>query len=151
MIVLQEPAQRILHEITTQYPEEERHLEQFLQKHSFFQEILSDFLYTFSMLVDGFQAGHTLFLCGNGGSFADCIHIAGELMKTFKLRRPLAPEKKAAFAGLESESILVESLQEGLPCHVLGLNPSLVSAVQNDNAVSALQYAQELHCSWERR
>ncbi len=145
MIELQEPAQRILHKITSRHPEEKRYLEQFLSKHSFFQEILSDFLCAFSMLVDGFQAGHTLFLCGNGGSFSDCTHIAGELMKTFKLRRPLAQESKAAFAGFDCEAILVESLQEGLPCHVLGLNPSLVSAVQNDTEVCALQYAQELH------
>ena len=27
------------------------------------------------------EAGHILYLCGNGGSFADAIHIKGELAK----------------------------------------------------------------------
>ncbi|PIE34803.1 phosphoheptose isomerase [candidate division KSB3 bacterium] len=144
-IALKKTAQPILQHIRDNYPEEEDHLKQLLRKHPFFQEILADFLCAFSMMVDRFHSGRTLFLCGNGGSFADCIHIAGELMKTFKLRRPLALERKAALSGLEFGSILAESLQEGLPCHVLGLNPSLVSAIENDNKVGALQYAQELY------
>ncbi|MFR1555375.1 MAG: SIS domain-containing protein, partial [Coriobacteriales bacterium] len=42
-----------------------------------------------ALMRDCFLSGGTLYLCGNGGSAADCEHIAGELLKSFKLSRPL--------------------------------------------------------------
>lgn len=138
-------AQNIWEQIVANYPEECRIIEQFLQENADFQELLSDFLMMFDRLVQGFTAGQTLFLCGNGGSFSDCLHIAGELMKTFRLKRALSPEAKAKFAECECGDLLAEHLECGLPCIVLGLNPSLSSAIQNDSQISALQYAQELY------
>ena len=41
------------------------------------------------MIIACFQKGGKLLLCGNGGSAADCDHIAGELLKGFLLKRPL--------------------------------------------------------------
>lgn len=144
-IFLHKQAQQIFDDICTNSPEEKRCLEQLLQKHPFARDILPDFLHVLSVLVRGFQRRQHLFLCGNGGSFADCIHIAGELMKTFKVQRPIPKAGWAAFADVEFGERLIKYLQEGLPCCVLGSNPSLVSAVQNDNDINALQYAQELY------
>ena len=144
-IVLDKHTQQIFDDICTRHPQEKHALEHTLQNHPFLEEILPDFLQAFSRLIQGFQAGHTLFLCGNGGSFADSIHIAGELMKTFRLKRPLAESDKSAFSGYEFNNILTEHLEKGLPCIALGLNPSLVSAIQNDTKISAIQYAQELY------
>lgn len=138
-------AQQIFDDVRSNYTAEKDILEQTLDKHQFFSEIFESFLLAFSTLKTSFEAGGRLFLCGNGGSSADCIHIAGELMKTFKLPRPLAEKKKASFTGLEFEALLTTHLQEGLPCYVLGLNPALVSAIQNDNEAGSLQYAQELY------
>ncbi|MBD3309125.1 SIS domain-containing protein [candidate division KSB3 bacterium] len=138
-------ARQIFQEMGLQYPEERRLVEATVEHYPFFQEFLPEFLHVFAALVDGFTAGRTLFLCGNGGSFADCIHMAGELMKTFKQKRPLSDAEKLPFAGLEFGDILTEHLEKGLPCLVLGLNPSLNSAVQNDTQLSAIQYAQELY------
>ncbi|HMB01848.1 MAG TPA: SIS domain-containing protein, partial [Spirochaetota bacterium] len=42
-----------------------------------------------AILVKTFKAGNKLLLCGNGGSAADCEHIAGELLKGFNSRRTL--------------------------------------------------------------
>ena len=42
-----------------------------------------------SALVACYGAGGKLLLCGNGGSAADCSHIAGELLKGFLLKRPI--------------------------------------------------------------
>lgn len=39
-------------------------------------------------LVSAFQAGHTLYICGNGGSAADAQHISAELMGRFSFDRP---------------------------------------------------------------
>ncbi|PID57847.1 phosphoheptose isomerase [candidate division KSB3 bacterium] len=144
-MILDPEVQQLVDEVWSRYDAEKNMLEQTLEEHKFFSEIFGSFLGVFSVLKTRFEAGGRLFLCGNGGSCADCIHIAGELMKTFKLPRPLSVARKACFAGLEFEEQLTAYLQEGLPCHVLGLNPGLASAIQNDNTFSGLQYAQELY------
>ena len=41
------------------------------------------------LLTQAMRAGHKLLLCGNGGSCADCDHIAGELLKGFLKKRPV--------------------------------------------------------------
>lgn len=42
------------------------------------------------LITETFNSGHRLFLCGNGGSMADCQHIAGEFVGKFrKVRQPL--------------------------------------------------------------
>jgi len=44
---------------------------------------------TFSAIVEAFRKGGILYLAGNGGSFADAVHIKGELAKSFVAKRPL--------------------------------------------------------------
>jgi D-sedoheptulose 7-phosphate isomerase len=44
------------------------------------------------LLIEAFTGGNKLLLCGNGGSAADCEHIAGELIKRFSNPRPLPAE-----------------------------------------------------------
>ena len=44
------------------------------------------------LLIDTYRRGGKLLLCGNGGSCADCDHIAGELLKGFLSHRPLSEE-----------------------------------------------------------
>ena len=60
------------------------------------------------LLTGCFRRGNKLLLCGNGGSAADCGHIAGELIKGFLLRRPLPEEIRQA---LPADA----RLQRGLP------------------------------------
>ena len=40
-------------------------------------------------MLSCFRSGNQVLLCGNGGSAADCEHIAGELVKRFSRPRPL--------------------------------------------------------------
>jgi D-sedoheptulose 7-phosphate isomerase len=74
--------------------------------------------------------------CGNGGSAADAGHIVGELMKGFKLKRPLSeeqnkilkkncPEESGYFAGNLQQAIRAVSLPDQI---------SLTSAFVNDMA-----------------
>lgn len=46
-----------------------------------------------SVLIDAFRRGNKLLLCGNGGSAADCQHMATEFVSRFspKLDRPALP------------------------------------------------------------
>lgn len=85
-------------------------------------------------------AGGRLLLCGNGGSAADCEHIAGELLKGFMLQRTPTGETLSAFAEALGEEN-AQKLQGGVAAIPL---PSLVgvgSAFCND-VDPALVYAQ---------
>jgi len=42
-------------------------------------------------IIDCFKNGRRLYLCGNGGSAADCQHIAGELVGRFRRERAALP------------------------------------------------------------
>lgn len=88
----------------------------------------------YRLLLDCYRKGGKIMLTGNGGSCADCEHIAGELMKGFYLKRPLRGEEKAAVHqttdGLLPET--AEILQQGLPAIALTGHAALSTAVQND-------------------
>jgi len=92
-----------------------------------------------------FKAGGRLYLCGNGGSHADCLHIAGELVKSLAGPRPLPPARRQALltAGLPDSEQLAAGLQAGLAAMVLGANGAVASAIANDLGAE-LVLAQEL-------
>ena len=95
-------------------------------------------------LVRVYTAGGTLFLCGNGGSMADALHISGELLKSYAHPRALPERLRAALAAQPDGTVLTRNLEPGLRAVVLGANPALASAVENDMADRDTRYAQEL-------
>ena len=96
-------------------------------------------------LVEAFEAGGKLLLAGNGGSFADALHISGELLKSFERDRSLSAEVRAVFADLPGGDVLAAGLEQGFPVVVLGNNASLASAILNDTARAELLFAQECY------
>jgi D-sedoheptulose 7-phosphate isomerase len=58
--------------------------------------------------VKALKSGKKIMLCGNGGSAADCQHIAGEFVSRFEFDRP------------------------GLPAVALTTNTSILTAIGND-------------------
>jgi len=120
-------------------------LDQFLVVHGNLSDVMPDLLRTYDVLARRFAARSTLFLCGNGGSFADALHISGELLKSFERRRGLSAEHKEAFRQWPEGRELADHLEQGFPVRVLGLDGSLASAVQNDNPMRDIHYAQELY------
>ena len=95
------------------------------------------------LLAASFASGGKLMLCGNGGSACDCEHIAGELMKSFVLPRPLGQQDAEALkAAGDAGDRLASALQQGLPCSVLHGLPGLSSAFANEEE-PALVYAQQ--------
>ena len=80
------------------------------------------------LITECFKSGGKLLLCGNGGSCADCEHIAGEMVKQFAKDRPLSTEL-ATKLGPELSS----ELHGGLPALSL---PSMIgfhTAFNNDD------------------
>jgi len=90
-------------------------------------ECATDIEAAFNAMRETFAAGGRLLLCGNGGSAADAEHIAGEMMKGFHRKRPLAPADRAKL-GDE----LGSALQGALPAIPLTGFPALASAFAND-------------------
>ena len=43
----------------------------------------------YELLRTAYEDNHILYIAGNGGSAADSEHIAGELMKSFRFKRPV--------------------------------------------------------------
>lgn len=84
-------------------------------------------------LIAAYETGCKLLLCGNGGSAADCDHIAGELLKGFERSRPLPAEVRSALAaqGPDGQE-LADKLQQALPAISLAGHPSFTSAWAND-------------------
>ena len=98
----------------------------------------------YQVITEALERGGTLYLCGNGGSFADVLHISGELLKSFVRQRPLPAALAQALRRQPYGEALATHLQAGLRAHVLGANPILTSAVANDIPVPGIGYAQEL-------
>ncbi len=99
----------------------------------------------YEAIAESLVAGGTLYLCGNGGSHSDALHISGELLKAFALPRPVSPELAERLMAQPDGDELVQHLQTGLRTHVLGTNTALTTAVANDIPVSDIGYAQELY------
>lgn len=81
-----------------------------------------------TVLTDMARQGGKVLLCGNGGSAADCEHIAGELLKGFLL--PRTPTEDYA-----------KGLQRGIGALPLPSFSAALSAVANDNDTADV-YAQ---------
>jgi D-sedoheptulose 7-phosphate isomerase len=90
--------------------------------------------------------GGKILLCGNGGSAADCEHIAGELVKSFILPRLLPPEHAARLknSGVENGAELAKKLQRGVAAVALTSNAAAMTAIANDTDAS-LVFAQQVY------
>jgi D-sedoheptulose 7-phosphate isomerase len=97
------------------------------------------------VITAAMRGGGTLFLMGNGGSFADALHIAGELAKNFERERPLPDAMQERLAQISGSPELGTALQRGIRAIVLGTNPVLTSAVDNDLPARHMTFAQELY------
>ena len=96
-------------------------------------------------IIECYEKGGKLLLCGNGGSCADCEHIVGELMKGFLKKRPLSVEQKNKMknnCNLVDDELL-NKLQSGLPAIAIPSITALNSAFCND-VDPELVYAQPL-------
>jgi D-sedoheptulose 7-phosphate isomerase len=125
-------------------PDVARFVEDFFADHPDLAAVKEDFLHAYRVLAQSLALGGTIFLCGNGGSMCDALHISGELLKSFERARPLPPDLARRLAELPGGAPLAANLQAGLRSIVLGANVALSSAVQNDFAAGGLSYAQEL-------
>jgi phosphoheptose isomerase len=134
-----------IEEISQVYPEVKEVIKRFIDSNPNLTHILGELVKAYRAINRCFENGGTLFICGNGGSFADALHISAELLKSFKVKRPIPDYKKRMFEGLPLGKLVAEGLEEGLRTIVLGANHSLTTAVENDNPIRNMAFAQELY------
>lgn len=122
----------LLHTLVSRYPE--------------LTACLADIQAAFDLLRATFQRGGKILVCGNGGSAADSEHIVGELMKGYRLPRPLpdAARRRILEAWPEEGAYLADHLQGALPAISLVSQSALLSAFANDVAADMV-YAQQVY------
>ena len=116
-----------------------------LARHAELGVAAPDLARAYLAIANSLAHGGTLFLCGNGGSMADALHISGEMLKSYAHPRPLPDGHRDRLAQQPNGEVLVANLQRGLRAVVLGTNAALASAVTNDFVDRDLSYAQELY------
>ncbi len=95
------------------------------------------------IILESFERGGKLLACGNGGSAADSEHVVGELMKSFRFKRPVDPAFLEAYR--EANGTEAPSWLEGaLPAVSLVSQTALSTAFGNDEA-SVGTFAQQVY------
>lgn len=96
------------------------------------------------LLINAFDNGAKLLLCGNGGSATDCEHIVGELLKRFQCERRISDDMKQKLIESGANDMFVKSICEGLPSISLINQVGYLTAYMNDE-IAEYMYAQELY------
>lgn len=94
----------------------------------------NEILEAYYLMRDCYLHGGKLLVAGNGGSAADSEHIAGELMKRFKLARPISAElaEKMKRIDVKRGRNLAKNLEQPLMAIPLVAHEALTTAYVND-------------------
>ena len=97
------------------------------------------------LLQKTYDKNGKLLIAGNGGSAADSEHIAGELMKRFKITRPINKELADKLMKIDSErgDRLVKNLEMPLRAVPLTSHIAITTAYMNDADATGV-FAQQM-------
>ena len=112
----------------------EEHVSWLIRRYPALSPISGDLQHACTLLREGLADGGKILLCGNGGSASDCDHIVGELVKAFRIPRPLAKPiqtRLADIGGAQGQAI-AEQVQGGLPALNLAAQSAIITAIAND-------------------
>lgn len=104
----------------------QKHLDSLIKRYPCLEPVKSKVFDAFVQLVQTYETGGKLLVCGNGGSAADADHIVGELMKGFFKKRPLPAATAELFGPM------AQYLQGALPAIALTQHVALSTAFSND-------------------
>lgn len=109
-------------------------LEELISRYPALAVCESDIKASLDALIRAYRAGGKILICGNGGSAADCEHIAGELLKGFLSRRKMTADKAEKFRAALGDSAeeYIEKLQGGIPAVSLPSQAGVLTAYAND-------------------
>lgn len=111
-----------------------KHIDRLIERYPVLEACREDLIAAYLIMEEAYMSDHKLLIAGNGGSAADAEHIAGELMKRFKIARPLTSEmveKLIAVDAVRGED-LAKKLERGLMAIPLVAHEALSTAYIND-------------------
>lgn len=111
-----------------------KHIDLLLKRYPVLEVCKQDIIDGYLLMEECYQKGGKLLIAGNGGSAADSEHIAGELMKRFKIQRPIPNELKKELISIDSVRgrHLSENLEQTLMAVPLVAHEALTTAYIND-------------------
>ncbi len=112
----------------------QKHLDLLIDRYPQLSICKDDIEKAYLMLEECYKTDHKLLIAGNGGSAADAEHIAGELMKRFKVARPVPEELAAKLKAIDPDrgEKLSKNLEQGLMAIPLVAHEALTTAYIND-------------------
>lgn len=111
-----------------------KHIQLLISRYPIFKSIEKEIIDAYLVMEKCYLAGGKLLIAGNGGSAADSEHIAGELMKRFKLPRPVSDEFAQKLIEIDNErgEMLANNLECSLMAIPLVAHEALSTAYIND-------------------
>lgn len=106
-------------------------LNNFFNQHSELKYLNDSICETISLIVN-LKPENKILVCGNGGSAADSEHIAGELLKSFCLKRKMPAEFAEKLKAFDDGEYIVDNLQQGIKCIPLTSFCAFNTAFAND-------------------
>lgn len=122
-----------------------KYIDYLIDRYPVLEECKECIIEAYLLLEECYMKGRKLLIAGNGGSAADAEHMAGELMKKFKIPRPISKELRERL--IETDPIRGKSLAKNLECPLRAIplvsHEALMTAYMNDvDGVSV--FAQEV-------
>ncbi|MGN0435354.1 MAG: SIS domain-containing protein [Wujia sp.] len=111
-----------------------KHIELLIQRYPVLETVRQDIIDGYMLMEECYTKGGKLLIAGNGGSASDSEHMAGELMKRFKLPRPVPDEMAQKLK--EVDSVRGEELARNLECSLMAIplvaHEAMTTAYIND-------------------
>ncbi len=111
-----------------------KQLEILIERYPALSDIKDDIMRAYLALEKSYKNGGKLMIAGNGGSASDSEHMAGELMKRFKVPRPIDEELAIRLKEIDQDrgEYLANNLEKGLTAIPLVAHEALSTAYIND-------------------
>lgn len=112
----------------------EKHVDLLIQRYPKLRGIRKEIIDAYFLIEKCYNSDGKLLIAGNGGSAADAEHIAGELMKRFKIPRPIP--KDFAEKLIQIDPVRGKELAKNLECSLMAIplvaHEALTTAYIND-------------------
>ena len=111
-----------------------KHINTLIERYPKLEGVRQSIIDAYLIMEECYENGGKLLIAGNGGSAADSEHIAGELMKRFKIQRPVGDEYAQILMEIDSER--GRELAKNLECSLMAIplvaHEALSTAYIND-------------------
>lgn len=121
------------------------YIENMVSRYPLLNQVTYEIANAYQVMEDCYKRDGKLLIAGNGGSAADSEHMAGELMKKFKINRPVSEEfaEEMKRIDLQRGTFLAERLERALTAVPLVAHEAITTAYMNDVDSSGI-FAQQL-------